>query len=223
MRLQEACPHSYVIPHGIFMYCLLCHQLMPAELDFTRKYVEAIMPPRIFDITEPLWNKIRPWERIPFSLVTKYAWYISVINSLEYLVMPIFRMGKPMFFSARKISEKTGLKYSYPQDAKKLHWLSDDNLTSPIVICEGVADAAYVSLIHNSIALLGNFYDGSLDEQLKGNDVLIALDGDSVGVYSAMEIYKHLAPLANVKVIVFPDEKEPPDYEVEELRGILDG
>lgn len=220
MQLSANCTHSYIIPQGVYMYCLLCHTLLP-ELEYTRKYVETIMPPRIYDITEELWTRIRPWSKLPYQLVTKYAWYISLINSLEYLVMPIFRMGNATFFSARKISETEGLKYTYPLGAKKLPWISSDVFGGTVVITEGVADAAYCSLVSSSVALLGNHYDGSLDNNLRAKRVVVALDGDVVGISSAVGIYNYLAPMCDVEVVTFPDGKEPVDFELPELKEIL--
>lgn len=220
LTAPDKCAHAYVIPQGEYRYCLDCKSLIP-ELEFTRKYVEVVMPPQLFGITEELWKSISPWPKIPYSVVQRYAWYISMIQGLEYLVLPILRKGQPTFFSARKLSSAPGLKYTYPTGARKSPWISSDDLPEPVVICEGVADAAYTSLVASSVAILGNFYDGSLDDSLKGKRVVVALDGDAVGIYSAVGIYKHLQNLCNVSVAVFGDGKEPVDFEPDELRKEL--
>lgn len=179
------------------------------------------MPPAIFNITEPLWKDVSLWKRIPYKIVEKYAWYISVINSLEYLIFPVTRQGNSIFYSARKLSSGEGLKYIYPKNVKRSPWISDDGLSEPIVICEGVADAAYTSQLASSIALLGNYYDVSLDEMLKGKKVILALDGDTIGLISSIRIYSYLQKLCNVSIHTFPENKEPVDFELSELKEEL--
>lgn len=138
--------------------------------------------------------------------------------------MPVLKSGSPQYYSARLLGKGTGSKYLYPKGVKKLYWTSDDQLSpvgSPVIICEGVADAVYCSLIGPSIALLGSHYNGSLDDLLANRVVALCLDGDAAGIFAAITAKQKLKVAKNVKVVILPHKFDPTDIPVEELRRII--
>jgi DNA primase len=181
-----------------------------------------VLPPEIYGITARLWKMLSPWPLLPFETAKKYGWYITIIGMDDYLVMPVYRNGKPVFYSARNLSNNGGPKYSYQKGAKREYWTSNDILESPVVICEGVADAAYTSNIADSVALLSNWYNGSLDDALAGKRVILALDGDVAGFTGAVRIAHQLRRVTqDVKVLGLPDGLDPTDIALPELKEML--
>jgi len=219
---MEKCNHHYSIPQDGKIFCLTCKQYVEIIEEEAK---ELVMPPRIFEITEKLWTTITPWKSIPYELVKQNLWYLSIINSQEYLVMPVMRMGNPVYFSARKLGKGIGLKYLYPTGVKKLPWVSSDKLErEPIIICEGVADAVYCSFLSSSIAILGSYYDGSLDSLLFHRRVALVLDGDSAGILGALKIARQLqGHTKETKVCSLPAGFDPTDLSFEELNIIIKG
>jgi DNA primase len=181
------------------------------------------LPPVIFGITERLWKERAPWPLIPYKLVKKYGWYISMLHGREYLIMPIIRKKESVFYSARLLGELEGAKkYDYPKGATKTYWQSKTTLSNPVFLAEGVADAAYLSQLGSSVGLLGNYYDGSLDEQLKNKHVIIVLDGDAVGFVSAVRILKYLHKVTlHASILRLPDGKDPTDIELPKLKKLI--
>jgi DNA primase len=219
---MTTCAHAYVIPRGQLLFCLHCKKFV--EVAEPKEEQPLVMPPRIFEITEGLWKIITPWPLISATLAVKYGWYASFLNGRQYLVMPIFRNGVPVYYSARLLGEgQPAYKYLYPTGVKKLYWTSSDALEDPIIICEGVADAVYCSSIGSSIAVLGSYYNGSLDDKLAGHHVALVLDGDAPGILAAMTIKQNLKNVKSVKVVILPGEKDPTDFEVCKLREIVYG
>lgn len=222
------CDHAYVhkfAPDKLI--CWTCGAIISVNEKKQKK--EIVLPPRIYDITPPLWEQIRPWPLMPFSVVKKYDWYISMLFGADYLVMPVVRDGKPMFYSARRLpSYVYGLtgnarKYLCPKDVGKVYWQSKRKLTEPILISEGIADAAYLSQLSSSVALLGPYYDGSLNKQLDGKLCLIVMDGDEPGVEAAFSIDQSLRREGHVKlnVVMLPTGKDPTDLVLNSLRRII--
>jgi hypothetical protein len=202
-------------------FCLQCKQFIKAE-EVQDKCEEPKLPPEIFGISERLWKTVSPWPLMPFETAKKYGWYITIIGLDDYLVMPIWRNGEAVFYSARNLSNNGGPKYNYQKGAKREYWTSRDTMESPIVICEGVADAAYVSNVADSIALLSNYYNNSLNSTLAGKRVIVALDGDTVGITSAFTIAKQLKGLVkSVSVVTLPDGLDPTDLELPALKELL--
>jgi hypothetical protein len=212
-----ACPHAYKIKTGLVTICFDCKQIV--ETNPNESYVPIEMPPESYKITEGLWKRIAPWPLIPFEQVKKYGWYLSFIKSAEYLIMPCFREGKPVFYSARKIGNGFGPKYNYQVGAKKYHWISEDKLKNPIFIGEGVADGVYLNGLGSSIALLGSYYDGSLDPQILNKDIYLVLDGDVPGIVASASIAQQLAGVArSTYIAILPNGVDPTDLPLPELR-----
>jgi hypothetical protein len=214
---MQTCTHAYTIPIGVLRFCLMCKELVEVAPREAKKYVHVIMPPRIYELTETRWKQITPWSMIEFATAKTYGWYISFLGAAEYLIMPITRHQENLFYSARRLSGQ-GLKYNYPKGVKRIPWVSSDDLPEPVVICEGVADAAHVSSICSSVALLGNYLGDDLQRTLHGKECIVALDGDPVGIVSAVSISSRLP---SSRVVVFPDGTEPTDYTVAQVKDIL--
>ena len=215
------CGHAYRVPIGTGLFrCVQCGSTFNTEKE-EKQCTTLVMPPEIFGLSEKLWTKVSPWPLLPYEIAKRYGWYITIIGLDEYLVMPIIRNGQPVFYSARRLTNNGGLKYYYQTGCKRHYWISRDKMESPIVICEGVADSVYTSLVADSVALLSNYYNGSLDSDLAGKRVIVALDGDSIGFTSAVRIAKQLQGICNVTVASLPEGKDPTDLPIAELKELL--
>jgi hypothetical protein len=223
VRSINVCDHHYVIPHGKFGWCLGCKTVVEVKEEKTTN--ELVMPPRIFEITEALWKIISPWPLLPFPLVECNGWYISMINGLQYLIMPIRKANGDdtcIFFSARKLSKEDGQKYLYPTGVAKSYFVSMQKPEKDvIVICEGVADAVYCSPIGTSVALLGVYYNGSLGYLFDNRDVAFCLDGDSAGLLAAMRIMGEIKNAKSKKLVLLPEGADPTDIPIEELKKLI--
>ena len=216
------CTHEYRFQRtGGLDFCMMCKKFIPPKVE--EECQNFVMPPRIFEITEKLWKQIRPWKLIPYELIKKYGWYISMINGAEYLIMPILKMGNPIYFSARLLSQGTYSKYLYPNGVKKSYWVSsEENSWEPIIIItEGVADAVYCSPLGTSIALLGSYYNNSLDSLLAGHHIAICMDCDAPGILAAMRIMGQLKDVASKKIVMLPNLCDPTDLELDKLKQMI--
>ena len=208
------CKHTYLIPSGDKCFCLNCKQYIdkPKEEDSH----ELVIPPRIYKLSPQLWESVRPWKTITTTLATSFGWYITLITMEDYLIMPIYKNGQMVFYSARRLTGR-GMKYLYPTGVQKKYFQSSDTLVSPIFICEGVADAVYMSQFGSSIAVLGSYYDGSLDSSLLGHDCYIVFDGDAAGMVAGIR----LASQIKAKMIVLPNGKDPTDLSISEMKELV--
>jgi DNA primase len=162
-----------------------------------------------------------PWPRIDASLVKKYGWYVAELYGRDVLVMPIYRGGRPVFYSGRVIGEQlTKFKYTYPAGYAKVHWLSSDNLSESdtVFVAEGAADAAYLSNVGASIGLLGMHYDGSLNHLLEGKKIIVAMDGDYAGVIGGIRVGSQLP--GSPRIFTLPS-KDPTDYTPQDIEALL--
>lgn len=218
---MEKCNHPYLIARGVLNFCLQCKQFVVIKEEEKQ---ELIMPPVIFEITEGLWSTISPWPLMPFSLVKSNGWYISMIGTSEYLIMPVQRKGKQIYFSARRLGNGSGMKYLYPAGVKKEYWTSSDELErDPIVFCEGVADAVFCSKISSSIAVLGSYYNGSLDSLISSRDVVICFDADAAGIIAAVNMMAQFKNIKSKRIVILPKGKDPTDIPLDELTVRIKG
>jgi len=218
------CPtnHAYKIKIGPLLYCVSCKQYFDGAQEEKKDYIPCVMPPRVYTITEKVWEKIAPWPLIPYWLVKKYDWYISFLKGSEYLIMPCISAGTSIYFSARKIDDGPGPKYYYQNGAKKEYWLSLDFPSKDILIGEGVADAIYLSQFGSSIAILGSHYNGSLDSHFRDRNVYIVLDSDGAGIAASLCIAAHITPLAKqTKIVMLPTGLDPTDMPTKDLRECI--
>src|SRR5574341_113043 len=222
------CVHPYLHSVSEVLYrCETCGEFVPKHKTIGAPPDGVELPPRIYELENALWEKKRPWSRIPFEVAKKYGWYISFIYDNEYLIMPISRNEKPVFYSARRLSDKiTYPKYLYPA-SPKVYWTSVEpkEFKKTVGFLEGVADASYVSIIPgiSTVALLGSWYDGSLNEYLQDKHIRIMMDGDAKGIEAAFRVMQSFkrAGLVNVDAVILPDNADPTDLSLGDLRKAL--
>jgi len=216
------------LPGGKATYCFGCHQTFPSTgqgaLESGSMVIDRPEEPFVLPVeSRPLLTTdwLGRWSNITPDMAKKYHWYVAEIHGLEYLVMPITRGGKVVFYSARALDKKALKKYHYHQGAKREYWLSDERLErSPIFICEGVADAVALSHYGSSVGLLGGFYDGRLDGLLKGRKVIVAFDGDFQGYCLGVQVASKIAGVCQVSVQII-DGKDPTEWLEADIGGLL--
>lgn len=221
---MDECPtnHAYKSKVGPLLFCRDCKQYLSADAEKDKEYVPCILPPRVYTISEQRWKEIAPWPLIPYSLVKQYEWYISFLKGSQYLIMPILRDGKQVYFSARKIDDGPGPKYYYQFGAKKEYWLSTDFPNEIILIGEGVADAVYLSQFGSSVGILGSYYDASLDGAIRGRRVYLVMDSDGAGIAASLCIAAHCNTIAKeTKIVLLPQGLDPTDIPANELKGYI--
>lgn len=212
------CSHPYIKKLGPGkLLCLECGEVIEKQI---KVYDTSVlqMPPVIYGITEALWNQIKPWPLMPFALVKKYGWYVSFLYGRQYLIMPVFRNKKPVFYSARCLEKcEKRFKYSYPENREKAPWKSPKKGRSKYVLVgEGLADAAYMSQLATARALLGSY--GELPEH-----VIIIMDGDIKGIEAAFRIVQTMRKqgIVDALTVMLPPGKDPTDMPLAELRKII--
>ena len=218
-KLTDACQHPYRKKAGSGFYCSACGEYFQGS--DKSEHSPLIMPPSVFRLTRGWWSFYAPWPHISVDLAKKYGWYLTLDGSITRLVMPVFRSGKPVFYSARMIGSFKGLKYKYPKGVAKSIWVSRDKLISPVAVCEGVADAVYASQVFgSSVGLLGNFIGDGDFSILAGKVVVLLLDGDVQGKMGTARLVKQLASIARVYPVYLPEGCDPTDLPIKKLRKI---
>jgi DNA primase len=153
------------------------------------------------------------WPAVTPDLAKQYGWYVAEIGGYEHLVMPITRGGQPIFYSARALDSLAPKKYHYPAGIERKPWLSDDTLArQPVFLCEGVADAVALSPYGSSVGLLGGFYNGGLNDLLKGKEVVVAFDGDFQGYCMAVQVATKISSICN-SIVYTVAGKDPSDWD----------
>lgn len=209
------------------------------------------MPEAVERLTARKWNKCRPWPKFPFELVEKFGFYLANLKGRVmvkdewqgyegvYLVMPVTRLidspvkGKKasevaVSFSARLIAGSDDApKYVIPSDVTKHYWISSPTLGkkgSVVFMCEGIADAAYLTPLGESMGLLGLNYDGILNNLLKDKTVVIALDGDFMGAATSTRLASYCSLVAQ-KAVILPlgAGKDPTDFTHDQLKKMVKG
>lgn len=164
------------------------------------------------------------WCYLDLQILQRFQCYIGVYKGVERIIMPVYKRGQSVFFSAR-ITEKEWQraegnpmvrKYETPYGVRKQYWISNENpsIFSTVFICEGVADSLYMSQFGTSIGLMGTVYDGSLDDFLKQvSKIVICFDNDLVGNLSSIKIAKYLSNITDkVKLLMLDKDRDPVDY-----------
>lgn len=218
------CTHAYarkIAPDKLV--CLDCGEFFaPSTKKPTGETI--VLPPNVFGLDKRLWKDINPWPLMPFEVAHKYEWYVSLIYGAQYLVMPVVIKDKPVFYSARLLEKGRPLpKYTTPEGVGKSYWRSIHNGDTTIYFSEGVADAAYLSQLGSSVAVLGSYYDGSLDHLLKNKRIIVVMDGDAKGIESAFSIAQSFKKKGFVKVnaVILPAGKDPTDIPKGQLKRIV--
>ena len=180
------------------------------------------MPPVIFELTPVYWEQVRPWPLISYELAKKYGWYVSMIQGRFYLVMPVLLKKVPVFYSARCLLAWNSLlgcpkefKYTTPAGRARKMWSSGGRGKYKLY-GEGIADAAYLSQLAPSRALLGSSWS-VLDY------AILVLDGDAKGIEAAFKIVQDARKrgMVNVKTVLLPPGKDPTDVPIEKLRKLI--
>lgn len=215
------CNHAYKIPQadGKF-FCLSCQTEVTAPKGLADR-VES-MPPVAFKLTRERWLSLRPksWPYITLEMAVQAGWYLSFFGESEYVVMPVSRNGQQLTYSAR-IVDGDGDKYKSPYAVKKYHWISDESFSSPFVLFgEGIADGVALAEFGTGVGICGSYYDGTLNEKVRGKEVFIALDPDVPGVIAAARLFHDLLPYAaNIHPVHLP--ADPPELTREDLHLVL--
>src|SRR5574341_696187 len=228
MEISTKCLHAYLHSVSEFLLkCEACGEFIPKhKTTAVQSYGEIEMPPRIYEFDKIIWEKKRPWPRISFVLAKKYGWYISFLHDYEYLIMSVTRGGKIVFYSARSLESESKLKYLYPS-VPKVYWTSvePEKFKKTVVFLEGVADAAYISSILSisAVALLGSWYDGSLNQYLQDKKIRIMMDGDAKGIEAAFRVMQSFKKdgLVKVNVIMLPEGANPTNLNLIELKRLI--
>lgn len=148
--------------------------------------------PNLISLYDKNYNLI-PWPTIRQNVsyyMTNFGWSYTMYSKRLYLFMPIKNVyGKIISYVLRTCSTSESPKVKYLNSpGEKYYWVSSYMYTSvdtnKVVICEGIADAAYIHyiltlngvLVH-TVALLGTTYNNSLNNYLRGKEVYIMLDG----------------------------------------------
>lgn len=95
-----------------------------------------------------------------------------------------------------------------------------------LILVEGPCDGLKLEManIHNWSAIMGTSLSLSQKNLLIGlnlNKIIICLDGDKPGIDAANKIQRQLKDYFNIEIIKLPDQKDPGDLSVEELRNLL--
>jgi hypothetical protein len=168
-----------------------------------------------------------PWYNIPLTVSRKFKWYTTEFDGIPFLVLPVYRDSKMVFWTSRNLKSDDP-KYISAPGVKKQYWLSgEDYPTKDLFICESIADAAYMSQIGQSVGLMGTKYDGSLDNWMKSaRRIVIAFDGDAIGRVQGMVLARYLSDQKiGKKVLMLPTPigKDPVDMQIQELEEVIRG
>jgi hypothetical protein len=215
------CSHPYLKKLGPGKsVCLECGEVViPGKADHPKDAEELVLPPVVYLIDASLWKTINPWPLMPYSIPKKYRWYVSFIYGRQYLVMPVYDKGEAVFYSARCIEKDCPKKYKYltPEGRSRRMWQSGvKGRYKKVLYGEGIADAAYLSLIAPSSALMG------CSGVLVAGAILI-LDGDIKGIEAAFKLVQEarLRGVVDSQVVTLPPGTDPTDLPLSALRKII--
>ena len=144
-------------------------------------------------------------------------------------VMPALRSGVPVWFTARAMSPDAPRPYVRPPGLPIIYWQSWQSgpfiprrQNGWLAVTEGIADAAFLSTYCDSLALCGLGYDGSLDHEIRGRNVLVALDGDAPGYAASTVVGQQMvaAGARSVRLVAYPG-KDPTDWTATEAQEAL--
>lgn len=209
-------------------YCFRCSAYVDSQVigEHTDLCVENL-PLNIPDVLGYASHSDLPWPNITGDVDIRYRWYISILQEKKFLVLPVYRNGKMVFWTARNL-ESDDPKYLSAHGSKKQYWLSSEHYpTGDLFIAESIADACYMSQLGQSMALLGTNYNGKLDSWMKSaNRIIIAFDGDAVGKIQGMQLARYLSDMKignKVYLLPIPMNLDPVDLDFQELQKLIKG
>ena len=227
------CKHSYKIFFETLKmgYCFDCNSILSDSL-FTREeqkeYKQVIMPPLFEDFTEERWKELSPWPYLAYRLAKENMVYFGCIYNREYIILPVVRdKYTPVFYMARDIRKDCSKKYKYisPHGVKKVYWHKGLEKYTDVYICEGIADAMYMSKFGAAIALMGLSYNHSLDKELEGHRIILCLDNDFAGNIASILLFTEFkqSVQCDVKYLLLDENKDPVDYTYEDMADKIRG
>jgi len=216
------CEHTYKIYYksSDLYYCFDCRHILSPFLFPKREqkeYKECIAPPMFEDFTEERWYKLTPWN-ISYELAKENYFYFGCIGDGEYIILPVVKEGKMIFYTARTVEGRKP-KYLTAKGCKKQYWVSERETKNHVFICEGIADAVFMSQFDSSVALMGINYDGSLDDYLIGKNIVIVFDNDLMGHFGALQVSLHFKQVQSIQSLNL--DKDPADYTITEMEEHL--
>src|SRR3989304_2484470 len=224
------CNHPYKIYFQSLKsgYCFDCNSTLSDALFIKseqKEYKNVIMPPMFEAFTEERWRQLSPWPYLDYEAAKSFYVYFGCLYSQEYIILPVLdEKEKPIFYQARSLDKnvKKSGKYISAPGVKKMYWISYPIIHCvPWFICEGIADAIYMSQFGNSVGLMGLDYDGSLDHLLDDSKVYMCLDSDIPGYLAGLYI-STLLKNSKVTFINLPAGKDPVDIPIKEMSNIIE-
>jgi hypothetical protein len=151
--------------------------------------------------------------------------YFTRIQEKPFLVMPVYRDGKMVFWTARNLQDNEP-KFMSARGSKKQYWLSDEQYpTGDLFIAESIVDACYLSQLGQSVGLLGTSYNCSLDNWMKSaKRIIIAFDADPPGRIQGMLLARYLRDMdicKDIKILSLPDGTDPVDMKLDDLKTLV--
>ena len=216
------CEHTYKIyyKNSDVYYCFdCCHILSPFLFPKReqKKYKECVAPPMFEDFTKKRWDEVKPWN-ISYKLAKENYFYFGNIGCGEYIILPVVRDFKLVFYSARTVEGRKP-KYLTAKGCEKKYWVSKRKIDKYVFVCEGIADAVFMSQFDSSVALMGINYDGSLDDYLIGKNIVIVFDNDLMGHFGALQVSLHFKQVQSIQSLNL--DKDPADYTITEMEEHL--
>ena len=207
-------------------YCFRCSAYVDSEV--LGEHEEACIPNEPVKIPDVIGLPSQadiPWSNITLALAREFGWYVSKFKEGKFLVLPVYRNGKMVFYTARNL-ESNNPKYLSAHGSQKQYFLSSENYpTDTLFIAESIADACYLSLLGQSVGLLGTSYNGSLNNWMKSaTKIIICFDGDIAGRVASLTTAKYLRDNSickRVYILPIPIGKDPNDLEIGELKELV--
>jgi len=194
------------------------------------------LPPTKQFVADDEWANLQPWP-VPMTTILQHriGWCLPDVLSATYpelerfigdcwyLILPVYdEQQQCKWFVARAMGDAPRPYLNPP--GPRHHWISwalGPKKYGKVVLCEGIGDAAYISQWADSVGLCGRHYNGSLNAQLAGRDVVIALDGDLPGFAGSVEIAEQLSTVAKTVKIYSVDGKDPTDFSEAQVQEML--
>lgn len=166
------------------------------------------------------------------SIAMQYG--IGYSPSMNRVILPVYNKGNLVFVQARAVRDGQVPKYISSESVHKSHLLFKSSLVTedtlmkvkerPLVITEDILSAIVVGKSYPSISVMGtsiSTYQLNYITSL-GVPVVVWLDGDQAGIKGRRKMLKELE-LMGVECSYRSTQKDPKEYNQEEIRRIIDG